>query len=98
MSEQRSPQQEIKVSFPEHLRGGAYCNNMVVSHTREEFIMDFMVIVPPTGAVTSRVIMSPPHTKRMISALQDNVKKYENKFGEIKPAEEPKGKLGFLKG
>ena len=69
---------------------------MIVSHTKEEFIMDFMVIAAPTGAVTARVIVSPGHMKRMIRALQDNLKKYEDAFGKIAEAEEPgKGKIGF---
>jgi len=88
-------QQDIKVNFPPHLQGGAYSNNMVVAHTREEFVMDFMMVVPPVGTVTSRVIISPGHMKRMISALQENVKKYEARFGTIQAAEEPKGKIGF---
>ena len=95
---QQQPAQgpQIQVSFPEHLKGGAYCNNMIVSHTKEEFIMDFMVIAAPTGAVTARVIVSPGHMKRMIRALQDNLKKYEDAFGKIAEAEEPgKGKIGF---
>ena len=88
-------QQEIKVNFPPHLQGGAYSNNMLVSHTREEFVMDFMMVVPPVGTVTSRVIISPGHVKRMIAALQENVKKYESRFGAIQAAEEPGGKIGF---
>ena len=87
--------QEIKVNFPPQLQGGVYANNMLVAHTKEEFIMDFMMVVPPTGAVTSRVIISPGHMKRIINALQDNVKKYEASFGTIQAAEEPKGKIGF---
>jgi Protein of unknown function (DUF3467) len=47
------------------------------------------------GTVTSRVIVSPGHIKRMITALQDNVKKYEARFGTIQAAEETKAKLGF---
>jgi hypothetical protein len=88
-------QQEIKVNFPPHLQGGVYSNNMVVSHTKEEFIMDFMMVAPPAGTVMSRVIISPGHVKRMISALQDNVKKYEARFGTIQAAEEVKGNIGF---
>ena len=34
--------------------------------------------------VKSRVIISPIHTKTFLLALQDNIKKYEKKFGEIK--------------
>jgi len=95
MVQQQSTQQ-IQVNFPDQLKGGAYSNSMVVSHTREEFIMDFMMVAPPMGAVTSRVILSPGHMKRIIAALQDNMKKYEEKFGKIAEAEEPgKGKIGF---
>ena len=96
MSEKAPIKQEIKISFPEHLRGGVYCNNMVVRHTREEFVMDFMMITAPMGAVTPRVIMSPGHMKRTISALQSNLKKYEEQYESIKEAPEPaKGKIGF---
>ena len=83
--------QEIKVSFPEKLRGGAYANSMVVSHTQEEFIMDFLMVAPPTGAVTGRVIVSPGHMKRILRALQDNLAKHEQKYGFVREAEEPGG-------
>lgn len=86
---------EIKVSFPQELQGGVYANNMVVTHTKEEFILDFLMVVPPAGAVTARVIVSPGHMKRILEALRDNVSKYENTFGTIQIAEEPKGKIGF---
>ena len=38
----------------------------------------------PKAKVKSRVILTPQHTKRLIRALVDNVKKYESQFGEIK--------------
>jgi hypothetical protein len=95
MVEESKPM-EIKVDLPQNVRGGVYCNNMVVTHTREEFVMDFMMIIPPLGTVTARVIMSPGHMKRTISALQTNLKNYEEKFGKIQEAPEPsKGKIGF---
>ena len=85
--------QEIKVNFPPELQGGVYSNNMVVSHTKEEFILDFLMVAPPAGAVTARVVVSPGHMKRILAALQDNVSKYEKNFGTIQIAEEPKGKI-----
>ena len=84
-------EKELKVRFPEKLMGGSYSNHMIVLHTREEFIMDFIMASPPAGNVTARVITSPGHMKRIIKALEDNVKKYEEKFGEIKEAKAPKG-------
>ena len=32
----------------------------------------------------ARVIMSPQHTKAFLSVLEDNVRKYEEAFGEIR--------------
>ena len=86
---------EIQISFPPGIQGGAYANNMVVSHTKEEFILDFIMVAPPTGTVTARVIVSPGHMKRVLEALRDNVSKYERAFGTIQIAEEPAGKIGF---
>jgi hypothetical protein len=46
--------------------------------------------------VVGKIITSPGHLKRIINALQQNVKMYEDKFGEIKEAEAPGGKeIGF---
>jgi len=81
--------QEIKLHFPEALQGGVYSNRILVTHTKEEFIVDFMMVAPPSGAVTARVIMSPGHVKRTIRALQENVSTYESQFGEITEEEAP---------
>jgi len=86
---------EIKVNFPPHLQGGVYSNNMFVTHTKEEFILDFLMVVPPAGAVNARVIVSPGHMRRILEALQDNISKYEKVFGSIQAIEEPKGKIVF---
>ncbi len=95
MSEQPA-KKEVKVSFPENLRGGVYSNNMVITHTREEFILDFMMITPPVGSVTARVVISPGHMKRMVSALKVNLEKYESKFGKLaEAAEPPRPTMGF---
>ena len=34
--------------------------------------------------VKSRIILAPEHAKRLLMALQDNVKKYEQQFGTIR--------------
>jgi len=80
---------KINVNFPEVLRGGVYANSMVVAHTREEFIRDFMMVAPPQGSVTARVVVSPGHLKRIVAALAENAGKYESKFGRIQQAQEP---------
>jgi hypothetical protein len=99
MAQQSQPKSlEIQIKVPDNLMGGVYANNVIISHTKEEFIMTFMMISPPQGIVTSRVVMSPSHTKRLANALQENIKKYEAAIAKIAPASEPKEKLGFHTG
>lgn len=83
--------QELQIKFPEELIGGVYANNMIVAHTREEFILDFIMAAPPAGTVTSRVILNPGHIMRVIKALQDNLKKYEESYGKIDSGPEQGG-------
>ena len=87
--------QEIQINFPPDKQGGVYANNMVVAHSKEEFILDFMLVTPPSGVVNARVIMSPGHVKRVIAALIQNMKHYEEQFGRIEEASEPKNPFGF---
>ena len=95
MAEQKE-QKGVQVYFPDSLKGGVYSNVMQVTHTKEEFVLDFLMIAPLAGSVTARVVISPGHMKRMISALAQNVGKYEEKFGKLTAAEEPtKPTMGF---
>ncbi|MBI4684422.1 MAG: DUF3467 domain-containing protein [Nitrospirae bacterium] len=90
-------QQEVKVHFPNEIVGGVYANNMIVTHTKEEFILDFLMVAPPEGRVNARIVVSPGHMKRIFEALKENISKYENNFGTIKAAETPRGEIGFKK-
>ena len=70
---------------------------MQIVHTKEEFIFDFFMSAPPQGILTSRVVLSPGHAKRIALALAENIKKYEDKFGKIKEAEGGEQPIGFVK-
>ena len=87
MAEHKHNQMRVKIT-DETLKG-VYANQMVVSHTREEFLLDFVNVFPPEGIVNARIIISPGHLKRVIRALAENVRKYEDSFGEIPEAAEP---------
>ena len=76
-------QKQIQIRASEADLKGVYSNVMQVSHTQEEFILDFFNIVGGSGVLAARVILSPSHLKRMIRALEENLKKYEEKFGPI---------------
>ena len=90
--------QQINIKITDEIMEGRYANMMRVSHTKEEFILDFANVVPPPvlaearqGIMTARVITSPGHMKRIIKALQENLDRYEQSFGTINEAESPKG-------
>ncbi|MCX6806857.1 MAG: DUF3467 domain-containing protein [Candidatus Berkelbacteria bacterium] len=76
---------------------GRYANAMQVSHTPEEFIFDFLNMTPPAGQLISRIITNPGHAKRILSALQDNIAKYEAKFGKIQESKQPKIEINLGK-
>lgn len=80
-------QQEVQVQIPADVQRGCYANNMVVAHTQEEFVLDFIMATPPVGIVNARVVVSPSHAKRIAHALLDNVAKYEARHGQIKEVE-----------
>ena len=88
-------EQQIQIKIKDEDLKGNYSNLMQIMHTKEEFMLDFFMVTPPNGVLSSRVIMSPGHMKRMINALKDNLEKYEGKFGKIQEAEIPETKIGF---
>ena len=97
MTEQTTPQKKnVNIKISDEVLKGQYANMMMVTHTQEEFALDFMNVLPPSGVVSARIILSPGHFKRIIAALSDNLKKYESQFGVIKPATPPTtSEIGF---
>lgn len=94
---QNQGQQQIQIKITDDVLKGVPANMMAVSHSKEEFVLDFMNIYPAQGQgiVTSRIVTSPGHMKRVLLALQDNVKKYESQFGKIEEAAAPGQGIGF---
>lgn len=72
---------------------GKYSNLALITHSRNEFILDFAAILPGLNQpeVVSRLIMNPEHAKRLLLALQDNVNKFESQFGPIRLNDAPQG-------
>jgi len=94
-SAQGGQAQQIQIKVTDEKLRGEYSNMMQILHTKEEFVLDFLNIFPPTGTLNSRVILSPGHFKRMMKAMEENLKKYEEQFGKISESEAPKNSIGF---
>lgn len=87
--------QQIPIKVTDEELKGHYANALSISHNATEFYLDFMLLHPPAGQLVDRIITNPGHMKRILIALEENVKIYEKKFGSIDQAEEPKGGIGF---
>jgi hypothetical protein len=75
-----------------------YSNLMQIMHTQDEFVMDYFFATSQGNAtLINRIALSPGHAKRIMTALQENLKRYEEKYGEIKPRLIPFEALGFTK-
>jgi len=88
-------QKQIQIQASKEDLKGVYSNMMQVLHTKEEFVLDFFNITGNNGMLVARVILSPSHFKRMVEALTENLKRYEENFGEIPSSQSPKREIGF---
>ena len=90
MSEKK---QEIKIA--DNITGAEYANAMQVNHSRDEFQLMFLNIFGPSGKVVGKIVTNPGHFKRMVAALVDNLKKYEDRFGTIEDSPDIDKEIGF---
>jgi hypothetical protein len=83
--------QQLNIELTEDVAEGVYSNLVMLAHSSEEFILDFIRVMPgvPKARVKSRVIVSPPHAKRLLRALSDNIERYERAHGEIEESTSP---------
>ncbi len=79
---------QVQIEIDDTTAQGAYANLALLSHTETEFVLDFIYVQAqaPKAKVRARILSSPSHTKRLLAALEENVKRYEAKFGPIKAA------------
>lgn len=76
---------QINIELSEEVAEGMYSNLAMIAHSNSEFFVDFIRMVPgmPKAKVKARIIITPEHAKRLVSALQDNIRKFEEKNGSI---------------
>ena len=77
--------QQINVELPEEIAEGIYSNLAMIAHSNSEFVIDFIRLMPgvPQAKVKSRIIVTPDHARRLLSALKENIEKYEAAYGKI---------------
>ena len=89
---------QLQIELKEEVAQGTYANLAIITHSSSEFIVDFVRVMPglPKAGVQSRIVLTPEHAKRLLFALQDNVKKYENNWGPIRMPEQAQGNKTYV--
>ncbi len=81
---------QLNIELSDDIAQGVYSNLVIVSHSPSEFVLDFVSMLPNAPArVKSRVVVTPEHAKRLLAALNDNVRRYEQQFGTIEDKGSP---------
>lgn len=92
---QQQGAQSLNIELGEDEAEGTYANLVMIAHSPEEFILDFIRMMPGVkkAKVKSRIIVTPQHAKRILAALEENIERYEEAHGPIAergaPADQP---------
>jgi ribonuclease BN (tRNA processing enzyme) len=78
-------EKKIDIALSDDVAEGTYSNLVIITHSHSEFILDFVSLMPgvPKGKVKSRIVMTPQHAKRLLGALDENIKRFEAMHGQI---------------
>lgn len=84
-NDKKPNQPQLSIELSEENAEGIYSNLVMIAHSPEEFILDFIRVMPgvPKARVKSRIIITPQHAKRLLAAIEDNIARYEAQFGAI---------------
>ena len=78
-------QRQLRLEVPADLRA-EYCNAITVTQSAHDVTLDFIHVLPGVNnaRVQSRVVMLPAQAKMLMRLLEQNIARYEERFGEIK--------------
>jgi uncharacterized protein (DUF1778 family) len=84
---------QLNIELSEEIAEGIYSNLAIISHSSAEFVLDFIRVMPgvPKAKVKTRIILTPEHAKRLLSALENNIEKFEATNGRIKIQQDHSG-------
>ena len=74
----------LNVELPADLEA-IYSNFALITHSSSEIIVDFARVLPntPKTRIYARVIMTPINAKLLHKAVGENLRKFEEQYGEI---------------
>lgn len=78
--------QQVTIKISDEIHRGVYANQVIIAHSRDEFVLDFVADFPPGAQIVARVITSPAHAASLLDALGENLHRYERSHGTIRRA------------
>ena len=97
---EKQPPRQISLELSEKESEGIYSNLALIAHSPSEFFIDFARVMPGVKKtkVYARIVMTPQNIRMLLNALEQNIKKYEERFGKIKIQGQEGGEIGFHSG
>jgi hypothetical protein len=91
------PKGRMNIKLSDDLAKGAYANTLAMHNNEAEFVLDFIFMEPQRkqGQVVSRVVTNPKTAKRLLLGMQEAVRVYEERFGEITLPQQPPPKNAY---
>ncbi len=91
---------QISVELGEKESEGIYSNLALITHSPSEFFIDFARVMPgiKKTKVYARIVMTPQNCKMLLNALEQNIRKFEERFGKIKIVGKEGQEIGFQTG
>lgn len=77
----------VSARVPESVGRGVVSTAVMVFHTQQEFVIDFLATMVRPPQVVARLVVSPVTFSQLIRGLQTNLEKFEQTFGKLTPRE-----------
>ncbi|MFP4514778.1 MAG: DUF3467 domain-containing protein [Parcubacteria group bacterium] len=84
-----------QLKIADNVPGAEYSNAAQFQFNKDEMQMIYLNLFSGSGRVSAKIVTSPGHFKRMISAMTEAMSKYEKEFGEVKETEPVAKEIGF---
>ncbi|MBD3286797.1 DUF3467 domain-containing protein [candidate division WOR-3 bacterium] len=91
MNQNPRPVRSMNIELKPEQAEGTYSNFVLIGHAPSEFILDFARILhgQPKARVMSRILMTPENVVKLKKTLEQNIKKFEERYGKIELKEKP---------
>ena len=86
---QRIKHNQISARVPEQVASGTFSTGAIVLQGPNEFVIEYLLSLTRPHQVAARVIVPQAVVPQMMTALRDNISKFENRFGDIPKLPKP---------